>query len=166
MCSIFWTIYLTNTEKFTNFKDILMKPMKHPPLYIAILLILLTVPFSCKKYIQQQEQYALVNVVTQGTWRVTGYYDHLTNNITDSFAGYSFQFYQNGTVNAILNQQQTNGTWTASISDKSITSNFPSAPYPLSMLNHTWIITDSYTDSVAAEAVVDSSYNILNLHKN
>src|ERR1700690_765695 len=130
MCSIFWTIYLTNTEKFTNFRDILMKPMKPSPLYIAFLLILLVVPFSCKKYIQQQEQNALVNLVTQGTWRVTGYLDHGTNNITDSFAGYSFQFNENGTVYGLLNQQQTNGTWTASVSNKSITSNFPSAPYP------------------------------------
>ena len=59
-----------------------MKPMKLHPLYIATLLILLVFPFSCKKYIQQQEQNALVNLVTQGTWRVTGYTDH-DNNITD-----------------------------------------------------------------------------------
>ena len=105
-------------------------------------------------------------MVTQGTWRITGYLDHKTTNITDSFAGYSFQFNQNGTVYALLNQQQTNGTWTDNISAKSITSNFPSAPYPLSMLNYTWIITDSYTDSVAAQTAVDSSLNYLYLHKN
>lgn len=140
--------------------------MKSRPIYIAFLLTLLVVPFSCKKYIQQQEQNALVNLVTQGTWRVTGYLDHETNNLTDSFSGYSFQFNENGTVYGVLNQQQSNGTWTASVSEKSITSNFPSAPYPLNMLNHTWIITDSFTDSVAAKTAVDSSFNILNLHKN
>jgi hypothetical protein len=142
-----------------------MNPMKFPPLYIGFLLLLLVVSYSCKKYIQQQEQNALVNLVTQGTWRVTGYVDHDTN-ITASFTGYSFQFDQNGTVYGILNSQQTKGTWTASVSDKSITSNFPSAPYPLNMLNHTWIITDSYSDSVAAKTAVDTSLNILNLHKN
>ena len=52
------------------------------------------------------------------------------------------------------------------ISAKSITSNFPAASYPLNILNYTWIITDSYTDSVAARTAVDSSFNILNLHKN
>lgn len=140
--------------------------MKLPPLYIAFLLILLAVPYSCKKYIQQQEQNALVTLVTQGTWRVTGYLDHDTSNITESFAGYSFQFNENGTVFGILNSQQTSGTWTASVANKSITSNFPSAPYPLNMLNHTWIITDSYPDSVAAKTSVDTSFNILNLHKN
>ena len=142
-----------------------MKPMKLQPLYIATLLILLVFPFSCKKYIQQQEQNALVKLVTQGTWRVTGYTDHDTN-ITASFTGYSFQFNQDGTVYALLNQQQTGGTWTADISAKSITSNFPAASYPLNKLNYTWTITDSYTDSVAARTPVDSSFNILNLHKN
>jgi hypothetical protein len=142
-----------------------MKPMKFSPLYIGFLLLLFMVPYSCKKYIQQQEQNALVNLVTQGTWRVTGYVDHDTN-ITANFAGYSFQFDQNGTVYGILNSQQTKGTWTASVSDKSITSNFPSAPYPLNLLNYTWKITDSYNDSVAARTPVDSTFNILNLHKN
>jgi hypothetical protein len=140
--------------------------MKSSSLYIALLLILLAVPYSCKKYIQQQEQNALVNLVTQGTWRVTGYLDHDTNNITASFSGYSFQFNENGTVYGTLNLQQTKGTWTASVTDKSITSNFPSASYPLNMLNHTWIIKDSYSDSVAAKTAVDTSFNILNLHKN
>jgi hypothetical protein len=143
-----------------------MKPMKCPPLYIALLLILLTIPFSCKKYIQQQEQNALVNLVTQGTWRVTGYLENDTNNITAGFSGYSFQFNENGTVYGILNQQQTAGTWSADVSTKSITSNFPSAPYPLSMLNYTWTVTDSYPDSVAAKTAVDSAINYLYLHKN
>lgn len=140
--------------------------MKLPSLYIVFLFILLVVPYSCKKYIQQQEQNALENLVTNGTWRVTGYFDHEINNITDSFSGYNFQFNENGTVYGTINGQQTNGTWTASISEKTITSNFPTAPYPLSMLNHTWLITDSYTDSVAAKTAVDTSFNILNLRKN
>ncbi len=143
-----------------------MKPMKLPPLYIAVLLILLIFPFSCKKFIQQQEQNALVKLVTQGTWRVTGYLENDTNNITASFAGYAFQFNENGTVYGILNQQQTAGTWSADVSAKSITSNFPSAPFPLSKLNYTWIIKDSYPDSVSAKTAADSSFNILYLHKN
>ena len=107
-----------------------------------------------------------MDLVTKGTWRITGYLDHQTNNITDSFSGYAFQFNENGTVYGIRYGQQTNGTWSANVSNKTITSNFPSASYPISMLNHTWTITDSYTDSVAAKTAVDSSFNILNLHKN
>lgn len=139
--------------------------MKNAPLYIT-LFFLLAIPFSCKKYVQQQEQNVLINLVTSGTWRVTGYMDHQTTNLTDSFAGYSFQFNQNGTVYANLSLQQTSGTWSADVQTKTITSNFPSAPLPLSLLNHVWTVTDSYTDSVAAKTPVDSSFNILNLHKN
>jgi hypothetical protein len=143
-----------------------MKLMKQTPLFVALSLFLLAIPFSCKKFIEQQEQNAIVNLVTKGQWRITGYIDHQTDTLTNDFSGYLFQFNENGTVYAILYGQQTNGTWTANVSNKSITSNFPSATYPISLLNHTWTVTDSYTDSVAAKTPVDASFNILNLHKN
>ena len=139
--------------------------MKKESLLIALLLVLL-IPVSCKKYIQQQEQNALVKLVTQGTWRITGYYDHQVKNLTDSFVGYSFQFNQNNTLYGTRFGQQTDGTWTVDIGAKSITTTFPSAAYPYTLLNHMWVITDSYTDSVAAKTAVDNSFNILNLHKN
>ena len=142
-----------------------MIPMKSS-LLIVTLLILLVFPLSCKKFIEQQEQNALVNIVTKGTWRITGYLDHQVTNLTDSFSGYSFQFNADGTLYSVRFGQQTNGTWSANVGNKTITSNFPTAPYPITLLNHTWTITDSYTDSVAAKTAVDSSYNILNLHKN
>ena len=142
-----------------------MIPMKSSPL-IVTLLVLLVFPLSCKKFIEQQEQNALVNIVTKGTWRITGYLDHQVTNLTDSFSGYSFQFNSDGTLYTVKFGQQTNGTWSANIGNKTITSNFPTASYPITLLNHTWTITDSYTDSVAAKTAVDSSYNILNLHKN
>jgi hypothetical protein len=140
--------------------------MKKSPFLTALFLLLLVIPFSCKKYIEQQEQNALVNLVTKGTWRITGYLDHQTNNLTDSFSGYAFQFNENGTVYGVRYGQQTNGTWSANVTNKTITSDFPTASYPISLLNHTWTVTDSYTDSVAAKTVVDTSINILNLHKN
>ena len=140
--------------------------MKHSTPIIAFLLFLLVFPFSWKKYIQNQEENALVNIVTKGNWRITGYMDHQTTNLTDSFSGYTFQFNENGTLYCVKYGQQTNGTWSADIGNKTITSNFPSATYPITLLNHTWTITDSYTDSVAAKTAVDTSFNILNLHKN
>ncbi len=142
------------------------RPMKNIILLITSLLILLIIPFSCKKFIQQQEQNYIVDLVTKGTWRITGYQDHMIKNITDSFAGYAFQFNKNNTLYGVRYGQQTNGTWTVDIGKKSITTNFPSASYPITLLNYTWIITDSYTDSVAAKATVDTTFNILNLHKN
>ena len=140
--------------------------MKKPTLLAVSLLFLLIIPFSCKKFIEQQQENYIVNLVTDGTWRITGYYDHQTKNLTDSFAGYSFQFLKNNTVYGVWYGQQTNGTWSVDVGSKSITSNFPTATYPITLLNHTWTVTDSYTDSVAAKTAVDSSFNILNLHKN
>jgi hypothetical protein len=143
-----------------------MKPMKQSTLYILLLLFLFSISYSCKKFVEQQEQNAIVDLVTKGQWRVTGYIDHQTDTLTNDFAGYLFQFNENGTVYGVKFGQQTNGTWSADVSKKSITSNFPTASYPITLLNHTWTITDSYTDSVAAKTPVDSSFNILNLHKN
>ncbi len=140
--------------------------MKYSTPIIAFFSLLLVFPFSCKKYIQNQEENALVSIVTKGNWRITGYMDHQTINLTDSFSGYTFQFNENGTLYSVKFGQQTNGTWSADIGNKTITSNFPSATYPITLLNHTWTITDSYTDSVAAKTAVDTSFNILNLHKN
>ena len=140
--------------------------MKQSISYILLLLLFFTVTNSCKKFIQQQEQNAIVALVTKGQWRVTGYIEHQTDTLTSDFDGYLFQFNENGTVYGVKFGQQTNGTWTADVSKKSITSNFPTATYPLTLLNHTWTITDSYTDSVAAKTAADSSFNILNLHKN
>jgi hypothetical protein len=138
--------------------------MKKTAFYIALLFCLSFTPFSCKKFIQQQEENYIVDLVTNGKWQITGYQDHSVN-VTDSFAGYLFQFNKNNTLYGVKFGQQINGTWTVDIGQKSITSNFPSATYPLTLLNHTWIITDSYTDSVAAKTAVDSTFNILNLHK-
>ena len=143
-----------------------MCPMKKITLLPALFLFILIIPFSCKKFIEQQQENYIVNLVTDGTWRITGYYDHQTKNLTDSFAGYKFQFLKNNTLYSVWYGQQTYGTWSVDIGSKSITSNFPNASYPINLLNHTWIVTDSYTDSVAAKTVVDSSFNILNLHKN
>jgi hypothetical protein len=140
--------------------------MKKSTLYTTLFVLFLAIPYSCKKFIQQQEQNYIVALVTKGTWRITGYYDHQVKNLTDSFAGYSFQFNENNTVYGTRYGQQTNGTWSVDIGNKSITSTFATATYPITLLNHTWTITDSYTDSVAAKTPVDSSFNILNLHKN
>ncbi len=140
--------------------------MKKSPFLTCLLLLLLFAPISCKKYIQQQEQNALVKLVTNGTWRVTGYIDHMTTNLTDSFSGYHFQFISNGIVYGELNGQKTYGSWSADVAGKTIMSYFPGSAFPVNLLNHTWKITDSYADSVAAKTPVDSSFNILNLHKN
>ena len=139
--------------------------MKNRLFLILVFCSFLIFPTSCKKFINQQKEDALVNLVTSGTWRVTRYLDHQTD-ITDSFAGYVFQFNANGTVDGILGAQVTAGTWVGDVNARTIESDFPNAADPLKELNYTWQVTDSYTDSVSARTVVDSAYNYLQLHKN
>ncbi len=139
--------------------------MKNRLLLCTVFSYLLICPSACKKYINSQEENIIVNLVTNGTWRVTKYLDNQTD-ITDSFAGYIFQFNQNGTVQGILGGQSTAGTWVANVDARTIQADFLSAGDPLKELNHTWKITDSYSDSVSAQTAVDSTYNFLELHKN
>jgi len=139
--------------------------MKNRLLLNLLFCSLITYPSSCKKYIQHQEENALINLVTNGTWRVSRYQDHQTD-ITASFTGYVFQFRSNGTVDGVIGAQTTAGTWSADVNARTIQSDFPNAADPLKKLNYTWKVTDSYSDSVSARTLVDSVYNFLELHKN
>jgi hypothetical protein len=137
--------------------------MKHlyPVLLSGILLV------SCKKFIQNQEQKAVISDVTDGLWYVTGY-EQNDSNITAAFSGYVFKFDANNTVTGILdNTDSVQGEWLVNVNARTITSDFPGAGYPLDQLNETWYVTDSYTDSVSATST-DTVYhtsNILQLKK-
>jgi hypothetical protein len=130
---------------------------------IAALLLLL---YSCKKYIQHQEQNALEAIVTNGEWYVSGY-EQNDSNITAAFSGYLFKFDANNTVLGTLGATSVTGQWSDNINARTITSNFPGATTPLVYLNETWTITDGYTDSVSAKSIdtVNHTTNILQLKK-
>ena len=131
----------------------------------VIILLFLTVSFlSCKKFIEQQEQNALIKVMTNGVWVVSKYFENDTD-ISNSFTGYNFQFYSNGTVTGTKNTVSVNGIWAGDISNRTITSNFPTAGDPVAKLNAVWTITDSYTDSVSAKTTINSYINKLELKK-
>jgi hypothetical protein len=138
--------------------------MKH--LSIAVLLVLVVYLPSCKKYIQQQEENAIVASVTNGVWYVQEYLQN-DSDITASFSGYLFKFNANNTVAGTQNGISVQGTWSVNISAQTITSIFPGAPLPLRNLNETWKITDSYTNFVVANSTdsVYSTTNILQLQK-
>jgi hypothetical protein len=131
--------------------------MKH------LLLILLSgiLLVSCKKFIQNQEQKAVITDVTNGLWYVTSFTQN-DSNITAAFSGYLFKFNTNNTVIGILNNSDSvPGDWLVNISARTITSDFPSAGYPLNRLNETWYVDDSYTDSVSAQWT-DTAANMTN----
>jgi hypothetical protein len=136
-------------------------------LTLSIVPILLTFYlFSCKKYIQQQEQNAVNSAITNGYWYVSGYKQN-GNDITASFSGYLFKFDANSTVAATKGNVSVTGQWSDNIVARTITANFPGAGAPLVNLNETWKITDSYTDSVAAKCTdtINHTTNILQLKK-
>lgn len=121
---------------------------------------------SCKKYIRQQEQNAIVQTVTNGQWYITGY-EQNDSDITASFSGYLFKFDADNTVTATKGNSSVTGQWTDNITARTITADFPGATTPLAYLNETWTVTDSYTDSVSARSVdtVEHTTNILQLKK-
>jgi hypothetical protein len=121
---------------------------------------------SCKKFIQNQEEKAVVSDVTNGLWYVSGY-EQNDSNITASFSGYLFKFDANNTVTAINNIDSVQGDWTVNINARTISADFPGAILPLENLNETWLITDSYSDSVSATSTdtIRHTSNILQLKK-
>ena len=131
-----------------------------------IFLLALVLFFSCKKFIQQQEEKEAENIVTNGLWYVSGY-EQNDSDITASFSGYLFKFDANNTVTATNGTLSATGQWSDNIAALTITTEFPGASAPLVDLNETWKITDSYTDSVAATSTdtLLHTTNILQLKK-
>ena len=121
---------------------------------------------SCKKFVEKQEEKAVEADVTNGLWYVSGY-EQNDSNITASFSGYLFKFDANNTVTAIYNSDSVQGDWAVDISALTITADFAGATAPLVNLNETWLITDSYTDSVSATSTdtIRNTSNILQLKK-
>jgi len=135
---------------------------------ILYLLLALAIFLSggCKKFIQQQEEKAVIAAVTDGFWYVSQYLQN-DSDITASFSGYRFKFDANGIVTGTKDSISLKGVWTADIPSRVIVSNFPTAGAPLIYLNATWKITDSYTNLVKANSTdtVNKTANILQLQK-
>src|ERR1700753_3280548 len=100
----------------------------------AILSLLLL--FSCKKYVQQQEQKQAIAIMTDGQWYVS-HYEQNDSDITASLSNYLFKFNADNTVTATRNDTAVQGQWSDNISSLTITANFPSAGAPLDLLNET-----------------------------
>jgi len=131
----------------------------------AVLLLFFTVTFfSCKKYIQQQEQNEAINIITNGVWYVKQYLQNGTD-ITASLSAYNFQFRSDGTVTGTNDSISVTGTWTANITARTITSSFPAGSGAVNNLDAIWKITDSSVDYVVANTSINSNTNKLRLEK-
>lgn len=136
-------------------------------LYSFTVMLLIAASFlSCKKFIQQQEEKAIMNAITNGYWYVSQYKQN-DSDITASFSGYLFKFDANGVVTGTKEDSSQKGVWVADINTRTITSGFPGATEPLSLLNAVWKIKDSQTDMVLANMTdtVNNTTNILQLRK-
>jgi hypothetical protein len=121
--------------------------------------------FSCKKYIQQKEENAVIKIMTSGVWFVQTYNQNDTS-ISAIFTGYTFQFEANGTVLAIKDSATVaTGTWVGNVDNETINSNFPGAGSPLDKLNSLWKITDSSPSSVVANTTIGADMEFLELLK-
>jgi len=138
--------------------------MKH--IYTFVLIIFIIFSSGCKKYIQQQEEKAVIAAVTNGIWYVSQYLKN-DSDITASFSGYRFKFDANGIVTGTKDSYSLKGIWTADIPAREIFSSFPTAGAPLNYLNKTWKIKDSYTNFVSANSTdsISQTTNILQLQK-
>ena len=130
----------------------------------AVLLLSFMFAFCSKKAIENAQTDMLMQVITDGTWYVFNYTEAGVD-ITANFANYIFKFNTNNTVDGNWNGTVTSGTWSGSISSQTIVANFPSAGAPLSKLNGTWLIKDSYLDYVKAELTVSGVLKQLHLKK-
>ena len=106
---------------------------------------------ACKKTVDNKIENYIIDIMTDGRWYMYKYEENGVD-ITYEFDGYEFQFYKNETVDGLLNNVATRGTWKGDLSNLSMSAEFPTAGYPLKKLNATWKITDSYINAVFAES--------------
>ena len=133
-------------------------------LFLASLLFLPFL-FSCKKSINDVKQSIVMAAIVNGRWYVSEYKVN-TTDVTAEFAGYEFQFYNNGNVDGIKGSSTVTGTWSGDANNLTITSAFPaSAGQPLTRLNGVWKWTDSDWTYVKASYVSGSETWYLSLRK-
>ncbi|WP_315820664.1 hypothetical protein [Paraflavitalea speifideaquila] len=131
---------------------------------VPSLLLLLVTASSCQKLIDKQKEKIAMDIITNGDWYVEQYIEDSTN-ITSDFLNYTFRFNEDRTLTGTRAAEVYSGTWQENISTISITSQFPTAPYPLQKLNGTWKIKDSSKDFVKAEMTTTNGKNQLRLRK-
>ena len=118
---------------------------------------------ACKKLVEQKAEDAILKAMTTGKWVITSF---TTNgaDITSDFSSYTFQYFDNYTVDAIRNGSvEKTGTWQGDANTMSISANFTNVTNPLLLLNGTWHITDNSWTYVNATMTVGSEVRTLRL---
>ena len=135
--------------------------MKNFVLFIAIIILL----GSCKKKIEDIQQDLVIKAMTDGQWVITNFTQN-SNNITSAFTPYKFKYYSNKTVDAIKNGTlEKTGNWDGNATNLTTWADFPSATYPLALINGTWHIDNNSWTFVVASQVNGSETKTMRLEK-
>ncbi|HWJ27464.1 MAG TPA: hypothetical protein VNS32_13045 [Flavisolibacter sp.] len=128
-------------------------------------LVLSVALFSCKKEVEEVKQNKLLDVITNGTWKITNYMKGSTD-VTADFSTYQFQFKDNNTVDAQMNGTVVKtGQWNGDINAQTVTANFDNPGYPLELLNGVWNIMGGDTKTVLAKQTINGETRSLKLEK-
>lgn len=132
---------------------------------ITIALLMVISMTSCKKTLEEKARDIVLDAMTSGTWEITKFTVNGTN-ITSDFAGYSFQYHKNETVDAIKNGSiQSTGSWSGDAANMSISANFMNVSEPLLLINGQWSITNNSWTFVEASQTIGSQVKTLRLDK-
>ena len=140
----------------------LSRPLKS--LQLIVICSMALIGFSCKKAIEQQKKNIIIDAMTNGSWLVEKYTEN-TIDITSSFSGYDFKFYENGNVEGSKGALIKSGTWNADVNNYTITASFINPGDTLVLLNKIWTITNPNLDYVEAKTTTTNGDNILHLRK-
>lgn len=105
---------------------------------------------KAKEIANQQAEDLVITLMTSGRW-VVDQFSVSGVDVKPEFDGYEFQFFKDGTVDAIKGTTTTKGTWKANQILMTIESNFVSGNDTLKKLNYTWFITKSGLTYVEAK---------------
>ena len=131
-----------------------------------ILLFIIAISVGgCKKAIEKAQENLVIQAMTDGQWAITNFV-HNGNNITTDFSAYKFKYYSNKTVDAIKNGVvEKTGNWDGDPTSMTTSANFPSPPYPLSLINGSWHIDDNGWTFVVATQTLGSDTKTMRLDK-
>ncbi|GAA4337108.1 hypothetical protein [Flaviaesturariibacter amylovorans] len=133
--------------------------------HLFLLLIAASFLGGCKKFIEKKQEEAALEIVTNGRWKVSTFTVDGADSISH-FTNYSFQFRENGTVEAYNGTLlEETGTWVVNVSARSIFSSFTRPIPALRLLTGTWIITTSTTTTVDATLNANGQERKLHLDK-
>ncbi len=121
--------------------------------------------FSCKKVVDDIQENAIIDIITNGRWTVSLFSVAGVSKTTE-YNGFEFQFFSNGIVTAFKQSNpNVNGTWAANVNNVTITSEFPGQGEPLKRFNAVWFITRTTETTVQARASVGGEEYFLGLLK-